>query len=495
MEHHFHRILSRFRPGFGLLRSLRGALPPQTPFDVESTKPDLIHIQSQSQDDASKINPSALQSQIAENLEARQEDHVDASTTKSTLSRYNIENSETPRPQFTEGASRFVLAKDGSRDCVALLVNENFLAELRDLFQGDHDLNALHGPLNRAEMDLAIIERSVEERQDALERAKTEQEADKCYETMEQQKIKLHKTRQWKYELENERARVEGHLDLSRSHIKCVLETAMTEADLIGPEKPQPALLLRGEQLDDSEDTVKVHEYVVPGRTPTESVVSDQEEVHISEEVTQQREAFEYFIDRSQRLDTIQADFEDQRQNYHKNLTEYLQDFETGATTMTRSAFDRRSVQYGQQLTRALINIEEQFEDARSQALALGALPSDYGHEFYYGAVYEESWPANKIADYLASEDWTFVESWLDGIPDSFSSSSSSPDDAVEIDEWEAEEVEVNDSISVIDYEDYRRDIDRYRRMCARLDDPCPEVRWLGQMDGRVLERRGSCWM
>ena len=491
MEHHIQRFLNRFRPGFGLLRSFGGSLPAKTPIDVESAQPDLIRPQSELQDDASEVNLNALQPQSTEVLEARQDDYVNASAAKSYPSENHINNKEIPQPQFTEGPSRFVSAKDGSRDCVALLVNESFLAKLRDLFQDDRDLSALDGPLGQANMELEIIERSLQERQDDLERAKTEQEANECYQLIEQQKSKLHELRHWKDELENERARIESHLDISRSHTRWVLETAMTEADLLGPEKPLPAILLRGEQSDDSKERVEVHEHVVPA-SPTGSAVSGSDEVQISEELLQRRSAFEYFIDRSQLLDTVQTDFDEQRQNYHENLTEYLQDVKAGASSMSRSEFDRRSVKYGQELTRALIDIEEEVDEARDHAQALGAIPSDYGHEFYYGAEYEESWPENKIADYIATEDWSFVQSWLNGVPDSGSASEIDP---VEVDEWEAEEVEVNDSISVMDYEDYRRDIDRHRRDCARLEDPCPEVRWLGQLDGRVVERRRSCWL
>ena len=519
MEDQVRKFFGRFKPAFGYLQVLKGKLPSLQ--SLEDCHVDDSALFARSDDDQVRhndisqpqsidhTNGSASQPQSTENFVVTSEDATDIQgVSPNSDDNEHIEHDQPPESQSTEGPSRFVSARDGSRDCVALLVNDRFLAELNALFQGDRDLNALDGPLDHAKIDLRNIERSVQESQDALERAKTEQEAATCYETMEQQKIALHKTRHWKDELENERAKVESQVDLSRSHTKRVLETAMREANLLAPEKPLPAILAHHEDSEPLgsenhvvENETEASELMMPTDTPLAPVAPEYSQLPISSEDIERQEAWDYFVQREQALDNVQAKFDNQKQNYHNNLTKYLQDFETGDTTMTRSAFDRRSVRYGQQLTRALINIEEEFEDARDQALALNALPSDYGHEFYYGAVYEESWPADKIADYLASEDWTFVESWLDGIPDfsSSSSSSSSPfemeDDAVEIDEWEAEEVEVNDSVSVMDFEDYRRDIDRYRRMCAGLEDPCPEVRWLGQMDGRVVERRRSCWM
>ena len=46
-----------------------------------------------------------------------------------------------------EGRSRFSLAKDGPRDCVALLMNETFLGKSQDLFKEYRDLGLLEGSL------------------------------------------------------------------------------------------------------------------------------------------------------------------------------------------------------------------------------------------------------------------------------------------------------------------------------------------------------------
>ena len=45
---------------------------------------------------------------------------------------------------------------------------------------------------------------------------------------------------------------------------------------------------------------------------------------------------------------------------------------------------------------------------------------------------------------------------------------------------------------SMIDCKEYRQEIDRYQRQCARLENPYPKVRLLGQADERPLERRYS---
>ena len=230
----------------------------------------------------------------------------------------------------------------------------------------------------------------------------------------------------------------------------------------------------------------------MPAQSPVVSVASHHSEVEVGQEELQHQEAYDEFMERSQYLDNVQEKFDNQRDLYRENLAEYQEMVAAGTINMSRSDFDRRKVRYGQQLTRALIDAEEEFEEARERAKALGAVASDYGQEFYYGAEYEESWPENKVAEYNASCDWGFVKAWMSNIPDS---TSQADVESVEIDDWDAKEVDVNDSISNIDCEDYRQDIDRYRRICARLEDPCPEVRLLGQLDAIPLERRHSLWM
>lgn len=536
-------IFNKVKPAFGYLQVFRGKLPAHTPGDIESgrlnirqnrsTHLTVKHAPNPPSSGSLEFNPKdhvnhpalspspnddhieygdisqqqstdlmvedAPQAQSTRSLEANQEDLVNLPAMNSNPDDDRMEHEQPLRSSFTEGPSRFVLAKDGSRDCVALLVNETFLAKLQDLFNETRDLRMLDGPLYHARKGTSNVERSIQRAQESLETVEGEERADECRKTLEQNGPELLQKRQWRDELEKEYELVKSNHELSTNHTQWVLETAMREANLLGPEKPLPAILARQEEVDPtehenevSEDEIEVSEYTMTPQSPVASVTSDHSELPVSPEVLERQAAWNHFVQRDQALEAVQAKFDNQKQNYQDNLAKYQQKLEAGATSMSRSAFDRRSVQYGQQLTRALIDAEEAFEEARERAQDLGAIGSDYGQEFYYGAEYEESWPENKIADYNASCDWGFVRDWMENVPDSTSQVDM---ESVEIDEWDAKEVDVNDSISMIDCEDYRREIDRYQRQCAHLGDPCPEVRLLGQPDARPLERRRSCWM
>ena len=491
METHVQHFLKKFMPAFDLFREgARGTQSAKTPRDIESGLTNLTQPQSQNATDAVEEFPQS-HSTVSLKATNRPEDFVDL-VAANTDSYDDVEQEEPSQPQFTDGPSRFILAKDGSKSCVALLVNESFLARIRDMIQEDRDLNALDEPLCHAKTDLQIMENSIQEGQNALETAVHEEEAEEYRKDIEQQTCEVSRLRRWKNDLEKERGLIKGNLELSRNHTQWVMETAMREADLLGPEKPLPAILLREKESENTEDEAELTEQRNPAESPVASVTSDNSEVEVSQEKLQRREAYAEYIERLQFLDTVQEKFDTRGSLYRENLAEYQEMVAAGTTNMSRSEFDRRKVRYGQQLTRALIDAEEEFDEARENAQAIGALNSEYGQEFHYGAEYEESWPENKIAEYNASCDWNFINDWMDNIPDSTSQADL---ESVEIDEWEAEEVDVNDSISMIDNEDYRQDINRYRRICARLEDPCPEVRLLGQPDARPLERRHSFWM
>ena len=477
------RFFDRIKHAFGYLQALRGNLTGQILGDVESGW--WIFKQNRS-------------TCLTEEHPSNEDDPIELPAAVIDADNKHTEHDQILGPQFTEGPSRFSLAKDGPLDCVALLINETFLAKLQDLFNEHRDLGLLEGSLHLAKKETSQLERLLQRAQESFETADSEEIENDCLKILEKNGPKLRQSRQWRDELEKEYELVKSNYELSTNHTRWVLETAMKDANLLEPKKPLPAILVRQEEFESderetNESEVSEDENEIPGevmvpQSPGTSVESDHSEFPQSPGDLERQEAYDHFVQLDIALDEVQDRFDNQKQNYRDQLAKYHEKCENGATGMKRSAFDRRSIQYGQQLTRALIDAEEDFEQARERAYCLGAIPSDYGRECY-GAEYEESWPENKTAEYNASCDWGHIHAWMDDIPNS---TSGAYNELVEIDEWGAEEVEINDSISMIDCEDYRQAIDRYQRQCARLGDPCPEVRLLGQSDETPLERRCS---
>ena len=116
----------------------------------------------------------------------------------------------------------------------------------------------------------------------------------------------LRQSRQWRDGLEKEYELVTSNYEIFTNHTRWVLVTAMEEANLLGPEKPLPAILVRQEEFESDEH--KIHEGVVSedgientGRVlvlqnPGISVESDDSDFSQNPGDLERREAYDDFV-------------------------------------------------------------------------------------------------------------------------------------------------------------------------------------------------------
>ena len=104
----------------------------------------------------------------------------------------------------------------------------------------------------------------------------------------------------------------------------------------------------------------------------------------------------------------------------------------------------------------------------------------------YYGSGGETSWspPTDLIATANAECDWTSVNTWKANTENACEVIKSA--DVVEVDDWDAGTVEIWDSLSARDNEQYGKQIASWKAMCSELR----ETRWL--VDRGSLSRRRS---
>lgn len=136
---------------------------------------------------------------------------------------------------------------------------------------------------------------------------------------------------------------------------------------------------------------------------------------------------------------------------------------------MPRNEVDRKRVRHGRKITRALIEVEEAFDAAKAYAQAVGAAGSDC--ELNYYGNYDESMPESQMASYNALEDFSDIYTWMATVAESGDPNGFEP---VEVDDWDAKEVDQTDSISQFDLENYRKRIDQwqYEGVLARGNGP-----------------------
>ncbi|CAF9937320.1 hypothetical protein IMSHALPRED_011101 [Imshaugia aleurites] len=415
-------------------------------------------------------------------------------------------NSNQP-PQFTEGPARFVVVNDGSRDCLALLVTETFLAKSRNIYEDSHHLTGKQGPLQQVRRDARNAEASVNLVRDSMDVA--EEQADELGELAQKRESELVEARQRKNEIEKGAKLLESSIAASREYTQWVLETAMAEANLLEPHRPLTPFTAAETEDDENADDVynqphnsnassanedqhAVQDTEVPRYQPVASAIdaeapTSSDEVPADEDSVRQT-AWEDYNEKLETYHQVQALFDDRHQAYERNLAKFQNGVRTGIYNMSRSEFDQNRVLHGQKLTRALIEAEEAFDAAKAYAQAVDATGSDYEQMNHYGD-YEESMPESQIALYNSSKDFSSICDWMASISEPCDPNGFEP---VEVDDWGAKEVDQTDSISQIDFEEYRKPIDRWQYECALARGDGAEDYYLEPVNIEFLERRHS---
>ena len=413
------------------------------------------------------------------------------------------------QPQFTDGPARFVIVKDGSRDCLALLVTETFITKSRDLYEDSHHLAGKQGPLQHVRRDARNAEDSLGLVIDSLEAAESQEQADELEDVAKLRESELIEAEKRKNETEKCAARLESSIAASRGYTQWVLETAMEEANLLEPHRPLTPFIIADNEDDTSPNELyhQLHNGHVTNQDVVQETTHDKytsrQELHApphdvglpaesedvpANEASIRQAAWDDYNDKLETFHKIQAIFDDRREAYETNLAKYQDGVKTGIYQMSRSDFDRNRVRHGQKITRALIDAEEAVEAAKLYAQAVGATGSEYELTNYLGN-YEESIADSQMASYNASTDFGDINSWMADVSEMGDTEEFEP---VEVDDWDAKEIDQTDSISQIDFADYRKPIDQWQYECALTRGEGPEEYFLGPVNIEFLERRHS---
>lgn len=464
----------------GLLQSFKTKLPPKTSGDIEAGL-----------SDATKHPPTndILQHCPASERSESTPRDLGGDDTQGNISpsRESIAQGLKQQQQFTEGPARFVIANDGSKDCVALLVTDTLIAELRNLYEDSHHLSAKQGPLDYARREARSFETSIEQIKESIEGAENQETVNELREMVQQQESRLLKIWQRRKELELGTKQLERNVTSCKAQIQWILDTAMKEAEFLEPHRPlTPVTMSDIESEPSTQEEIQQNSHNQKGsmngrHNAVENVTTGadfQKEhsvvlantVDVPEDVQlRRRVAWESYNENLVTMHKVQALFDNRQQSYETDLADYQQGFANGVYDISRSEFDRSKIRYGQKVTRALINAEEAFEAAKEQAQAVGAIGSDYDDAMSCYGCYEESWPESQLASYLVTKDWSHVHSWLAELPEpSHTEELELELDPPEVDDWYADEVDPADSISQVDFDDCRKDIDRWENI--RLD-------------------------
>ena len=175
-------------------------------------------------------------------------------------------------------------------------------------------------------------------------------------------------------------------------------------------------------------------------------------------------------------LDLARRDFEEREAIRAEEFQECQNAVILGETPTdaTPDDFDRRWVLRYSELTRALINAEAAYAETKRTAFEAGVPLPFEDNETVCEAMDEDDgvgYTISKEQELVASAPSPTVRRWLDKVPEGGEVGSPSFGDGVrsgsESDEWEAEEVGISDSVSLVAEGRERARIDRWRKACV----------------------------
>ena len=220
-----------FKKTVALLETWKGRPPPHISCDIEggllnATQPSPNENNSQHRPARERSNNTPT------NLENANVCPQSTSPTSTGLIELNCNQP----PQCTEGPARFVIVNDGSKDCLALLVTERFLAKSRAVHEDNYHLTGKQGPLQQVRRDARNAEASVNLAGESVVVA--EEQADELGQLAQKRESELVEARRRKNEIEKGAQLLESSIAASRKYTQWVLETAMAEANLLEPHRP-----------------------------------------------------------------------------------------------------------------------------------------------------------------------------------------------------------------------------------------------------------------
>lgn len=352
--------------------------------------------------------------------------------------------------QLTDGPSRVVMAFDGTKDCVALLLTERMITELTEITEETRRINVAEIELREASLKASMAERTAKELNAEL--AKTEDPNlinDLSSQIETQKEIFSANTSESESLTEVITAR-SRNLKYGQIAFQNIFRRALEDANLSSLLEVKTETVNPSGAAKDSKDSITVPE-------TDESMVTAEELLR--------RNAYDDWEYTRDNLAYAQSAFDNRQVKYDRALMLYQERLDEGTTSCTQSEFGRLAVGRTRKLTRALIDAETDYVDAAQRAKALGILMNEVDQESNFVSDISDGYHTSGEASMQAAVDRTFIEYWSDNIVGFGLEELEEPR---EPDDWDAETVGISESVSVIDHSRNRKRIDRWRKMWER---------------------------
>lgn len=346
-------------------------------------------------------------------------------------------------PPYTDGPSRVIVANDGSKDCLALLLTPNLVAALNQI---THDIRALerqNEALEKLESGIVDLARKADNVEAAIKNPRYREQAEEMQLALEILGLKRQDADECRSQLKIEQAPFENSLEVSRYQSHTMFEEALLEACLLDPPEPGNSPTVHEEDDDVSIGDFSVAPSVYEGaeRTPGQQLL---------------RDARMDVIGSYDALKTCQARLDDRHADYERQLADFQRS--RAGFAGARTHFDHRHIQHVRNLTRDLVSAEQVYRagKARVRTLESPAVPDGFDPD----RTGDDGFAAPGV-------DRGRIEAWMCGVVPG--RDGEIPGDRGDRDGWDAGPVEVMDSVSVMDRGEYVDEIHDWREHCRGL--------------------------
>ncbi|KAI4126749.1 MAG: hypothetical protein LQ341_006849 [Variospora aurantia] len=389
---------------------------------------------------------------------------------------------ESERPEIYDGQSQAVVADFGGKKHLALLVTQGMIEDLNVMRKYSTQLERMVGKLSAANDKVALARIDCQYYEERLQETEVQDEIDELHEKLERYRTTLPADERRLDDLQR-------YADLNSIHIKTyaetsldTLQTVLADAGLLKTHFERD----QWEPVDENDcDGNEEHGQGQERAYCSESAIgmlpfdgnsqcTDYSRVSVDElyrraveeEVRQKYRAF-YEADHA---------FEIRHIEYGNTKARYQQLVHAGECSMTQTEFDHCDFEATRELANEMAAAEEAYEDALTRRNRLGLGGSDQESDFInIGDGYPLSWEG----DALASAPRTFIEDWMEDIPevenfpdivdltktggDEFGRKE--PEDGQD---WEIQSAHMSDTWSCRDLTRNRKRIDRWNEITGR---------------------------
>ena len=367
-------------------------------------------------------------------------------------------------PPYTDGPSRIILANDGTKPCLALLLTPDLVATLNQIAHDTHDLERQSGTLERIDFELTDLLSKADNVDVAMRNPQYQDRAEEMQLTLEIVQLKQQEAKERRRQLYLELAPLETRLKSSRCYSQAIFEEALLEARLLDPSEPVSAPLIPDVDDDDDDDD----DDTLAGYYSSDAPSSAYEGTESTPKQHKLREARMDVLSSYDALRTQQARFDDRHAEYERKLAVFRHT-KAECEDNTRTQFDHRYIQHVRELTQGLMVAEEGYRSAKARAKVLEMFV-DKDDGFDAGGGEERRRRSEDLFAETDTEGGGRIEVWRRGVvvPERGIEGVGNGE-RVDVDVWEVRAVEIMDSVSVVDRDEYKDEIKEWKRHCELL--------------------------